>query len=142
LIRENQASLISRGIKKEFLFEDRTGGSSGVPLSFYRDKQCLQKRRAQELFFDHWMGYEIGDKIGLFVAAKHMPPGMKGFKRRFRNETSDRFLAFDPSNIDDAYLEDFLGKFRKYKPDFIKCFPNSLYIFSNYIKKKGMTIFW
>ena len=138
LIRENQSNLLSKGIKKNLLFEDRTGGSSGVPLSFYRDKGCLQKRRAQELFFDHWMGYEIGDKIGLFVAAKHMPAGIKGFRRRFRNETSDRFLAFDPSNIDDAYLEDFLGKFRKYEPDFIKCFPNSLYIFSNYLKRKGI----
>jgi phenylacetate-coenzyme A ligase PaaK-like adenylate-forming protein len=102
LIRENQSNLISKGIKKDLLFEDRTGGSSGVPLSFYRDKECLQKRRAQELFFDHWMGYEIGDKIGLFVAAKHMPAGIKGFRRKFRNETSDRFLAFDPSNIDDT----------------------------------------
>ncbi len=138
LIRNNLPKLVSKSVRKDHLFEDRTGGSSGVPLMFYRDKECLQKRRAQELFFDRWIGYDIGDKIGLFVAAKHMPHGLKGFRSRFRNETSNRFLAFDPGNIDDAYMEDFLVRFRKHRPDVIKCFPNSLYIFAKFLKKKGV----
>ena len=74
--------MISTGIPKKDLLKDSTGGSTGVPLEFYRDRDCIRKRKGQELFFDRWMGYEIGDKIGLFVAARHSVKGARGVKGR------------------------------------------------------------
>ena len=34
-------------------------------------------------------------------------------------------------------MEDFYFKLKKFIPDIIKCFPNSLTIFANYLKQKG-----
>lgn len=141
IIMENQDKLIARNFDKKDLLPTSTGGSTGVPLNFYRDKQCVFKRKAQELFFDKWMGCDIGDKVALFVASRHSPKGLKGFKSRIRNATSDRILAFDPSRINIAYMEAFFLELRKFKPKIIKCFPNSLYIFAKFLKNKGVDDF-
>ena len=138
IIWENQTKLIARNIRKRDLLQSSTGGSTGTPLVFIRDKECILKRKAQELFFDKWMGYEIGDKIALFVSPKHSPKGLHGFKSKLRNATHDRILAFDPYRIDDLYMKDFLLQLRKFKPKIIKCFPNSLYIFASFLKKQGI----
>lgn len=137
IIGKNIDTIIADNISKNFIFQDSTGGSTGIPLVFYRDRECLIKRRAQELFFDKWIGYELGDKVALFVAARHHPKGIKGIKARLRNATCSRMLAFDPYRTDKKYMEIFLAELIKFKPDVIKCFPNSLYIFADFLKKKG-----
>ena len=139
LIRKNEQSLKSPVTPPQRLLKDSTGGSTGVPLTFYRDRQCLAVRRAQEIFFDRWMGCDIGHKVALFVAARHHPAGLKGLKSRIRNSTSTRLLAFNPYRTDNEYMTSFYERLTRFKPDFIKCFPNSLFIFANFLKQNGLT---
>ena len=138
IIAQNLNNFFADNIPKKNLLKDSTGGSTGTPLVFFRDKRCLLKRKAQELFFDKWIGYEIGDKAAFFVAARHHPKGSQGFKRLIRNLTSERILAFDPSKTDKDYMESFLIKLKAFNPKVIKCFPNSLFIFADFLKKKGV----
>ncbi len=137
-IADNTEKMFADNFSRDKLLQDSTGGSTGIPLVFYRDWDCMQKRRAQELFFDKWIGYEPGDKVAFFVAARHHPGGVKSIKRKFRNATCDRVLAFDPSKTDKGYMEKFLNEIRKFKPEVIKCFPNSLFIFAKFLKEKGV----
>ncbi len=137
-IRENLNDMIASTFNISDLTKDSTGGSTGVPMVFYRDKECWEKRRAQELFFDKWIGYEIGKKVAYFVAGTHQPRGISSLKAKIRNATCERIIAFDPTNITDKYMADFLLKFRKFKPSIIKCFPNSLYIFAEYLKRNNI----
>lgn len=138
IIGENLDNLIAKNIPGSQLTKDSTGGSTGTPLVFYRDKECFLKRRAQELFFDKWIGYEIGDRVAFFVAARHHPKGSKKIKSIIRNYTSEHILGFDPNRTDRDYMEHFLVMLMDFKPDVIKCFPNSLYIFAHFLKEKGV----
>lgn len=137
-IGQHVDDILVDNIPRDELTEDSTGGSTGTPLVFYRDKECFLKRRAQELFFDKWIGYEIGDKVAFFVAARHHPAGLKGIKYRVRNATSERILAFDPYRTDIKYMATFLDRLRSFKPEVLKCFPNSLYIFAKFLSNKGI----
>lgn len=137
-IRENLNDMIAATFNISVLTKDSTGGSTGTPMVFYRDKECWNKRRAQELFFDKWIGCDIGTKVAYFVAGTHHPRGISNLRAKIRNATCERILAFDPYNITDKYMADFLLKFRKFKPSIIKCFPNSLYIFAEYIKRNNI----
>lgn len=137
-LNENRSAIIASNIPKKHLMQDSTGGSTGTPLVFYRDKRCILKRRAQELFFDKWMDCRIGDKVALFVAARHHPKGLKGFKSRLRNATGGRLFAFDPYRIDEKYLKIFYSDLRRFSPDIIKCFPNSLYLFARFLKENAI----
>ena len=137
-IRQNTNEIFANNIPPDDLTKDSTGGSTGIPLVFYRDKECFLKRRAQELFFDKWIGYEIGDKVAFFVAAGHHRKGSKNLKAKIRNATAERVLAFDPNKTDRKSMEKFLIELRAFKPEVIKCFPNSLFIFANFLKEKGV----
>ena len=138
MIRQNTNEMIADNFPLNNLTKDSTGGSTGTPLVFYRDKECFIRRRAQELFFDRWMGYEIGDRVAYFVAARHHPSGPKGIKSLIRNMTGERILAFNPYRTDKEYMEEFLIRLKMFKPEIIKCFPNSLYIFARFLKEKGV----
>ncbi len=140
VIRSNFNGIKAEGINPASVTRATTGGSTGTPLEFLRDKESLFLRKGQELFFDRWMGYDIGDKVALFVASSHFTGRAERLKARIRNFTCERMLAFDPHHITDDYMEAFANAFRRFKPSMIKCFPNSLAIFADFVKRKGIEL--
>ena len=140
IVKKHYSELIAENIRKELITEASTGGSTGIPMLFLRDKESIYLRKGQELYFDRWMGYKIGEKIGLFVAASHFDGAIDRLKGRIRNATCERMLRFDPHHITDEYMEDFVDQYERFKPSIIKCFPNSLTSFADFIKRKGVEL--
>jgi len=140
IIRDNYQRLVARNVPEHELTTARTGGSTGRPMTFVRDKQCLYLRKAQELYFDRWMGFRLGDKAALFVAASHFDSPGERWKAAIRNATCDRLLRFDPHHITDAYMQSFLEEYRKFDPGMIKCFPNSLAIFADFLARRNEVV--
>ncbi len=138
IIRSHHDDLIAKNLQPDQVEVASTGGSTGVPLSFLRDRRSIHIRKGQELFFDRWMGYRLGDKVSLFVAASHFDGVADRLKARVRNATCERTLRFDPHNITESYMELFLKDFLRFHPTIIKCFPNSLRVFASYLNKKGI----
>jgi len=136
VVKDNFKDLTANNITKDKMILASTGGSTGKPMKFYRDKKCLRMRKGQELFYDRWYGYEIGMKAALFVAASHFDSVKNRIKAAIRNATCERLIKFNPYDISDDYMESFLSDFNRYKPTCIKSFPNSLYVFADYIKRK------
>lgn len=135
IVKEKYDNLIAKNIKEDQITKASTGGSTGVPMYFLRDKECLYLRRGQELFFDNWMGYKIGKKMGYFVSGSHFDGRIQELKFKIRNMFTDRMISFDPHNITDEYMKAFLGDFNKFKPEIIKCFPNALTPFVHFVSK-------
>lgn len=140
VVRNHFDDLTAKNIAKEDCLLANTGGSTGVPMEFLRDRNSLFLRKGQEYYFDRWMGYQIGEKIALFVAASHFDGTVDKLKARIRNATCERMLRFDPHNITDEYLAEFLPEYVKYRAPFIKCFPNSLTAFAHYVKRQGIQL--
>lgn len=140
IVRGQFKRLIARNLPESSLSSARTGGSTGLPMTFVRDKECLYRRKAQELYFDRWMGFRLGDKAALFVAASHFDSPGERWKAAIRNTTCDRLLRFDPHHITDEYMAAFARDFRRFRPTLIKCFPNSLAIFAEYLVRRGMRV--
>jgi phenylacetate-CoA ligase len=142
-IFENFDALKSKTIPEDRVRLDSTGGSTGTPLKFLRDLDCLYERKAQELYFDKkYMGYNIGDKVGYFVSASHAKDNYSRIKAKLRNALCERMLVFSPYDIDPEYLNEFTNRFFKYKPQIIKCFPNSLVIFAKHLQANSIEIKW
>jgi len=140
IIRDQYPQLVARNVPEHMLTTARTGGSTGRPMTFVRDKECLYLRKAQELYFDRWMGFQLGDKAALFVAASHFDSPGERWKAAIRNATCDRLLRFDPHHITDAYMAAFLKEYRAFDPKMVKCFPNSLAIFADYLARHDETL--
>lgn len=138
IVKKHSTELISETVTKNELREASTGGSTGVPMYFYRDLKTLYLRRGQELFFDRWMGYDLGDKLAYFVSGSHFDGRIDLLKQKIKNMTSDRIISFDPHDITDAYMAKFYDLFVSRKPKMIKCFPNALTPFAQFIKKNNL----
>lgn len=140
IVRAQLGRLVARNLPQDVLVSARTGGSTGLPMTFIRDKQCLYQRKAQELYFDRWMGYRVGDKAALFVAASHHDSAGERWKAELRNATCERLLRFDPHHITDDYMRVFAQQYSRFRPSIIKCFPNSLGIFAEFVKRRGIEV--
>jgi len=137
IIRENLEEMLARNIPPERLMKTSTGGSTGTPMTFHYNRDSFRRRKGQELFFDRWMGCDLGVKVALFVARVHHPSGMSGWKTRIRNATSSRMLAFDPYDTSETAMERFYRQYSRFKPSIVKCFPNSLVVFARFLKERG-----
>ena len=140
IIRERFDDLRSSALPDDEVLEASTGGSTGVAMRFLRDRRCVRLRRAQEAYFDRWLDYRLGDKVALFVSVSHYVNTTDRFKARVRNATLERMLSFDPHENDERYLAEFAEKFRRFDPSLVKCFPNSLAVFADYLRQSGTRV--
>ena len=140
IIRENFNALLPDGVDIATLSPASTGGSTGTPLRFMRSAEVFSARKAQELYYEQWMGYRPGDRGALFVAASHHEGALGHLKAKIRNATFERLLRFDPSNPTTNYLEQFYSEFCEYRPLVIKCFPNSLMVFAAFLADRGYSV--
>ena len=140
IVRGHFDGLTAQNILIQDRLQANTGGSTGVPMVFLRDRNSMYLRKGQEYYFDRWMGYQVGEKIALFVAASHFDGRVDKLKTKIRNATCERMLRFDPHNITDQYLDEFLPQYIKFHAPFIKCFPNALTSFAHYIKRQGIQL--
>ncbi|KAB7622862.1 phenylacetate--CoA ligase family protein [Alkalilimnicola sp. S0819] len=139
-IRDAGDALIARNIPAADLLPASTGGSTGRPLRFYRDRQAVHRRKAQEWYFDRWMGHSLGEKAALFVAASHYQGAGGRLKGRLRNATCERLLRFDPARTDEPSMEAFARAYRRFRPAVIKCFPNALWVFAEFVRRRGIQL--
>lgn len=129
--------MINRRMAKAELQRASTGGSTGLPLQFYRSRACQIGRRAQDTLMDGWIGLRIGDPIGFFVSASHhVDHG--AWKDALRNATLERLMRCDPSRLDDEYLADFHQRLWRFGPRYLKCFPSSLAVYARFLRKQGL----
>lgn len=139
-IRNHLDVMLARNILAKDMFPANTGGSTGVPMRFFRDRRCLSLRRAQEIVFDRMMGCDIGDRVALFVSASHTDTTFGTMKERFRNMTDAMLLRFDPKCTTAAEMSNFHSKLMRFSPRFIRCFPNSLSIFTNFVLDEKLPV--
>jgi len=73
---------VSRRFAARKLVLQHTSGSTGVPLSFYRDRASLIRQKAEVAYFGSWVGYQPGMRY-LYVGPNR--PRIRGW---LRNELS------------------------------------------------------
>ena len=139
-VRANLDKMIATNIKRESLVKASTGGSTGVPMSFFRDKECIYQRTGQELYFDDWMGYGVGEKMALFVAGSHFDGVGDRWKAIIRNATCERMIRFDPYHITDQYMLEFAQRYGAFRPKVIKSFPNALATFAEFVGRNSIEL--
>ncbi|MBI5739847.1 MAG: phenylacetate--CoA ligase family protein [Nitrospirae bacterium] len=63
IIRTNFPKIISKGANRRNLRKFKTGGSTGEPLTLFRDKNTMMWQEAALLRGWAWAGYNIGDTV-------------------------------------------------------------------------------
>jgi len=134
-LQDNLQEIKSRNIPEKYLILNKTGGSTGKPVHFYYDKECLNIKRAATILHDSWANYLPGDKLALIWGSRRDISWLKGIKASIRNMFLERKLILDSSSLTEKSMLDFAEKLKKFKPKTILAYTHSLYLFAKFCKK-------
>jgi len=108
-----------------------TGGSTGIPMGMYRDPLAFSKELASKAHQYHRIGWEEGDRQIVFRGLKIDTEDHMTFVPEF-NE-----LRCSSYHLTPKWMEIYRQKAWEYKPEWIRCYPSSCYIFARFLKDTG-----
>jgi phenylacetate-CoA ligase len=127
--------------KKYKLEECVSGGSSGNPVTVFKDKRYYEISRAVWMRDFSTIGFQPGEKSAwLWGSDLEIQPLKKLLRNRILWWINRRIL-FNTFRFNEQDLEKWLlNDFNKFKPDFILGYASSLYQIAKYIKDKKLKI--
>lgn len=134
LIRENENDLIALNYKISKLKYTTTGGTTGVPLGFYREK-----RLSDQIEWAHitslWKaaGYDTGRR-NRSVILRGISPAGRHYEYKGLNYILSSF------SMDKGNMQDYIRRIELFDPDYIQAYPSSISILSNYILQNGIQL--
>ncbi|MBX3052992.1 MAG: phenylacetate--CoA ligase family protein [Caldilineaceae bacterium] len=108
-----------------------TGGSTGIPFGFYRDAQSFSKELASKAYQYYRIGWKEGDRQLVFRGLPIDTPDHTVFASEF-NELRCSSYHLMPEQME-VYRQHAL----EYRPDWIRCYPSSGYIFAQWLLETG-----
>lgn len=111
-----------------------TGGSTGIPLGFYRDKVSFARELASKAHQYYRVGWKEGERqLVLRGIPIHTPSHTQYYPRFNELRCSSYFLT--PESMDG-----YIAKAREFQPQWIRCYPSSGFLFARYLKETGKSI--
>jgi len=108
-----------------------TGGSTGIPFGFYRNKSAFARELASKAHQYYRVGWKEGDRQIVFRGLPIEAEGHVQYYPEF-NELRCSSYHLQPEN-----MEVYRNCALEYEPDWIRCYPSSGYIFAKFLKETG-----
>jgi len=106
-----------------------TGGSTGIPFGFYRDNIAFAKELASKAYQYYRIGWKEGDRQLVLRGLVIQSPNHIKYYPRF-NE-----LRCSSYHLTPEYMELYRQRAFEYKPEWVKGYPSSLYIFAKFLEE-------
>ncbi len=139
IIQNNLEDLVARNFPMSKLQYRTTGGSTGIPLGFYQDKNRAESvERAFMLTQWERVGFKIGDK-SVVLRGDVVRSASKG--NFWKYNSANKNLILSSYHITDKTLLDYIGKIREFRPDFIQAYPSAITILARSMKENNIKKF-
>lgn len=138
-IRAHVGEMTARNLPESELVPDATGGTTGLPMRFYRNRRCLSYRAALTEVFDGWYGKRVGDRMALVWGAHQDYPPLTRIKASVRNALVDRLLVLDASGMTRETMRDFAATLARLRPPITRAYPRAMYAFARFVRGEGLT---
>jgi len=131
-IREHVEDLKATNYPESKFEYTRTGGSTGFPLRFYKEKGVwLTRLTAYTKIMMDWADSSFFDR-SVFITGRDDP---------WKYQLFGRMLVLSSFHMNEEYLPQFIQKIRKLKPKYILTYPSAITILAKYIRKNKLEIF-
>ena len=128
-IRKNIPAFVAKNIPRKDLKPMMSSGTTGQPIRLFKNKDRSAWRAAARHRIQKVHGFDCGDKIvtiyGYSFPRKHFFQGV--FLKMLRNEWVP--YGYD---LSEEKIGAFVKELEKYKPDFIRAWPSSIYPLAEY----------
>jgi len=137
-IRKNFSDLLAKDFKKWQPKQNATSGSTGEPLKYYTTIDSISMGWAVGYRAWGWAGYKIGDKL-VKLGGSSLVPSSLTFKKRLRY-CLERVLPLPSTDMTEETLDRYALSISKFKPEYIRGYPSSLFILAKFLAKSDYNI--
>ena len=140
-IREQLERLCSEAFPQRELIVNATGGSTGVPLTFYQDRNYWNQRNMSVYYFDRWAGWDFGHPQLIIWGALSDVEDNGQWKYQLNNFWRNQYWLNGFRLTDETMRTAFL-KMNSCHPQTILAYPSSLYQFAQFLFDNGLVPKW
>lgn len=137
IIRNNGNRMITRERTRKGI-TCNTGGSTGETLYFYKDQSASDFGAANVIRLNRWCGKDIGDREAVLWGTPFDERRTKRIAGKVKDYVQN-VLYLSTFNMSDESMLQYSKRLRKFKPHLIRGYPSALFIFADFLKKKGIT---
>jgi len=139
IIQENLSDLIARNYPKSRLQYVTTGGSTGIPLGFYWERDVTDlKEWAFVITLWSRVGFELGNRC-LVLRGNIVRSANKG--KFWEYDPLKKDLIISAYHMTDELLPNYIMKIREFRPDFIQAYPSAITILARFMKDNDIKPF-
>src|SRR6185312_6731026 len=135
VIRASTDEILSTEFKRDELGMHKTGGSTGVALTTYFDRDWIETRTADAMRSDQWARCYHGMKVASLWGNPPIPRSLKG---RLRALLRDRFVYLDTIDLNEHSLSAFIGRWQREHPEILFGHSHSLFMLARYVLDRGI----
>lgn len=135
-VRRNLESMIASNFPRSELREERTGGSTGVPLKFYYSKERLYWSWAAFSRLLNWSGVENGCRTARLAP---IPPASHPIILHEAKTLLHREKWLSTFDMSEDKMQTFAQLLTRFEPELIRGHNAALWLFAQYINKRGVT---
>jgi phenylacetate-CoA ligase len=136
IIRERFNDLVREDIPKTNLMAASSGGSTGVPLNFYRDRSVLDCQDAATYRNLLQAGWRPGGMIGFFWGWDQQLYQMSHWEFEVRQRLRRQY-QFDPFHSGQKDMDQWLRKWRRIKPTVAFGYASTIARFARHIEERS-----
>jgi phenylacetate-CoA ligase len=137
ILRERPEDLRAEGFRPKELVKHHSGGSTGIPVTFYHDRRSsLDASDAGTYRNLKQSGWQPGEMIALFYCAGDKVNNMSRLEFECR-QILRRIYQFDPSHAGPKHWDRWLKRWRTLDVKVALGYPSALARFAEYIESSG-----
>ncbi|MCD4704626.1 phenylacetate--CoA ligase family protein [bacterium] len=133
-VQNNFPDLIcAKNINHSKSMKGHSSGSTGVPIHYYLSRDAYGMNKAAYLRGWSWMGFQLGDRLIKVSQNKR-----SSFIKRLQDKVDNTYLfshSYTKENLDE-----FVTIMHKFKPKFLRSYPDPLEFLAKHIKKYNIKI--
>jgi phenylacetate-CoA ligase len=139
-IQDNLNKILAENIAPKNRMKSSTGGSTGMPLTFYRDHRCRDMKIAMQMNFMRWYGFQPGDTQVFFWGASQDYDRSASLKSRLVRNFASRQWFINTDDLQGDNFEKTAKKLSRLKPKIVSAYPNILYVFAQKVYSRGIRL--
>jgi phenylacetate-CoA ligase len=139
ILRERKDDLVSEAVDRRTLLAHHSGGSTGVPVTFYRDRSYLDASDAGTYRNLAQCGWEPGDMVAFFWGFNDALNRMRPWEFELRQGLR-RYYQFDPFRSGREEMAGWAKSWRRIRPAVALGYASTIARFAEYALQEGITL--
>ncbi|WP_319586816.1 hypothetical protein [uncultured Desulfobulbus sp.] len=139
-VQKNMHLMVAKNYTINSLFLDSSGGSTGKPTNFYKDKRRWLEGVADQYRHDRWCGWDVGEKVVKLWGAQREFEKQISKKYALVEKYIFRVYGFNAFDISERKIIEYVRRLEKIRPTMVMAYVNVAVLFASVIKKNNIDL--